>query len=141
MGWVWGRMSVSFFTLGTGPSKPARQTFEQMSGPPTPRSLKETPLFDNPPTHPYSCDSEDAMPVVKNVSYQTIQTHHTDEAASLAFYLNEHGVCAQQVGDTVELPVPDVNTFTKIELLKQTWALFWEFSDSGLFGLPLYIKG
>ena len=78
---------------------------------------------------------------VKNISYQTIQTDHADEAASLAYYLNEHGVCAQHVGDTVELPVPDVETFGRVELLKTTWALFWENSDSGLFGLPMYVKG
>ena len=80
------------------------------------------------------------MAPVKNISYQTIQTDHADEAASLAYYLNEHGVCAQQVADTVELAVPDVDTFSKVELLKQTWLMFWESSDSGLFGLPLYVK-
>jgi hypothetical protein len=81
------------------------------------------------------------MATVKNISYQTIQTDHADEAASLAFYLNEHGVCAQQADDTVELPIPDVDTFQKVELLKQSWLLFWDNSDSGLFGLPMYIKG
>lgn len=80
------------------------------------------------------------MLTVKNVSYHTIQTDHVDEAASLAFYLNEHGVCAQQVGDAVELAVPDVDVFNRVELLKQTWALFWENSDSGLFGLPMFTK-
>jgi len=77
---------------------------------------------------------------VKNVSYHTIQTDHVDEAASLAFYLNEHGVCAQQVEDAVELAVPDVDVFNRVELLKQTWALFWENSDSGLFGLQMFTK-
>jgi len=81
------------------------------------------------------------MATVKNISYQTIQTDHADEAASLAFYLNEHGVCAQQADDTVELPIPDVDTFQKVELLKASWLLFWDNSDSGLFGLPMYIKG
>lgn len=81
------------------------------------------------------------LPTVKNVSYHTIQTDHFDEAASLAFYLNEHGVCAQQVNDTVELPVPDRETFDRVEALKQTWALFWDNSDSGLFGLAMYVKG
>lgn len=81
------------------------------------------------------------MPIVKNVSYHTIQTDHVDEAASLALYFNEHGVCAQHVNDTVELPVPNAETFERVELLKQTWALFWENSDSGLFGLPMYTKG
>ena len=83
------------------------------------------------------------MANIKNISYHTIQTDHVDEAASLAFYLNEHGVCAQQVDDTVELPVPDVATFETVELLKKSWALFWETSDSGLFGiaaLPMFTK-
>lgn len=80
------------------------------------------------------------MLTVKNVSYHTIQTDHVDEAASLAFYLNEHGVCAQQVEDAVELAVPDVDVFNRVELLKQTWVLFWENSDSGLFGLPMFTK-
>ena len=80
------------------------------------------------------------MATVKNISYHTIQTDHVDEAASLAFYLNEHGVCAQHTGDVVELPIPDVDTFTRVETLKATWALFWDNSDSGLFGLPMYTK-
>jgi hypothetical protein len=80
------------------------------------------------------------MATVKNITYHAIQTDHVDEAASLAFYLNEHGVCAQQVDDTVELPIPDADTFARVESLKATWALFWENSDSGLFGLPMYVK-
>lgn len=96
---------------------------------------------DDTPAHLCPDNTEDAVLNVKNISYHTIQTHHLDEAASLAYYLNEHGVCAAQVNDTVELPVPDVETFARVEMLKTTWALFWETSDSGLFGLPLYIKG
>ena len=79
------------------------------------------------------------MAITKNISYHAIQTDHVDEAASLAFYLNEHGICAQQVDDAVELPVPDVETFETVELLKKSWALFWETSDSGLFGLPMMV--
>lgn len=81
------------------------------------------------------------MAAIKNISYHTIQTDHVDEAASLAHYLNEHGVCAQHSGDAVELAVPDADTFHLVEMLKKTWALFWENSDSGLFGLPMYVKG
>lgn len=80
------------------------------------------------------------MGFVKNISYTTIQTDHLDEAESLAYYLNEHGIYANAKGDGVEVPVPDRETFDKIEMLKQTWELFWENSDSGLFGLPLYVK-
>lgn len=80
------------------------------------------------------------MAILKNISYHTIQTDHVDEADSLAFYLNEHGVCAAAHADAVECPVPDRETFDKIEVLKSTWGMFWETSDSGLFGLPCYIK-
>ncbi|AGV99574.1 hypothetical protein SEA_LIFESAVOR_93 [Mycobacterium phage LifeSavor] len=80
------------------------------------------------------------MPIIRNISYHTIQTHHADEAESLAFYLNEHGVCAQAKGDAIDVPVPDRETFDKVEKLKETWEMFWETSDSGLFGLPLYVK-
>ncbi len=80
------------------------------------------------------------MAITRNISYHTIQTDHLDEAASLSFYLNEHGVCAQQVDDTVELAVPDAATFEAVELLKKSWLMFWETSDSGLFGLPMYMK-
>lgn len=86
------------------------------------------------------CKERTPTVAIKNISYHAIQTDHVDEAASLAIYLNEHGICAQQVDDTVELPVPDVETFARVESLKQTWLLFWENSDSGLFGLPLHIK-
>lgn len=80
------------------------------------------------------------MGIIRNINYHTIQTDHVDEAESLAFYLNEHGMCAQAQDDGVELPVPDMRTFEQVEMLKATWALFWETSDSGLFGLPMYTK-
>lgn len=80
------------------------------------------------------------MVIVKNINYHTIQTDHTDEAESLAFYLMEHGVDAHAQHDAVEVPVPDRDTYDQIELLKQTWRLFWDTSDSGLFGLPMYVK-
>lgn len=80
------------------------------------------------------------MTTVKNISYHTIQTDGADEAASLAYYLSEHGVAAQPEGDAVELALPDVETFTRVEMLKQTWTFFWENSDTGLFGLPVYVK-
>lgn len=80
------------------------------------------------------------MGIVRNISYHTIQTDHVDEAHSLAFYLNEHGVCAQAQGDGVELPVVDRDVYDQVETLKTTWRMFWDTSDSGLFGLPLYVK-
>lgn len=80
------------------------------------------------------------MAIVKNISYHTIQTDHSDQAESLAYYLNEHGVCANATADTIDVPVPDTATFDKVEALKTTWSWFWDTSDSGLFGLPLYVK-
>lgn len=83
------------------------------------------------------------MTDVRNISYHVIQTDHADQAASLALYLTEHGVPASQVNDqadSVELAVPDVETFSRVELLKTTWAIFWENTDTGLFGLPIYVK-
>lgn len=80
------------------------------------------------------------MGIVKNISYHTIQTDHVDEAESLAFYLMEHGLDACPQGDAIEVPVPNRETFDRIETLKTTWAMFWETSDSGLFGLPMYVK-
>lgn len=80
------------------------------------------------------------MGIVKNISYHTIQTDHVDEAESLAFYLMEHGLDACPQGDAIEVPVPDRGTFDRVEQLKASWQWFWETSDSGLFGLPMYVK-
>lgn len=80
------------------------------------------------------------MAIIKNILYHTIQTDHVDEAKSLAYYLNEHGVFANARGDGVELAVPDRDTYDQIATLKSTWQMFWENSDSGLFGLPVYTK-
>ena len=83
------------------------------------------------------------MAIVKNISYHVIQTDHRDEAESLAFYLNEHGLVAwvkEGENSAVEMPQMDEAVFRQVEMLKQTWQLFWETSDSGLFGLPMYVK-
>lgn len=83
------------------------------------------------------------MAIVKNISYHIIQTDHADEAESLAFYLNEHGLPAWvKEGETsaVEMPEQSREVYDQVEMLKQTWQLFYEYSDSGLFGLPMYVK-
>jgi len=83
------------------------------------------------------------MGIVKNVTYHTIHTDHRDEAASLAFYLNEHGVVAwvsEYNPEAVETPQMDREIFDRVEALKASWVWFWETSDSGLFGLPMYVK-
>lgn len=75
------------------------------------------------------------------ISYLAIAVDNADEAASLAHYLNEHGVCAfQQAANEVNCPLENAETVVTIEHLKHTWRLFWEHSDSGLFGLAVYTK-
>lgn len=76
-----------------------------------------------------------------DVSYQKILLDSHDEADSLAGYLNEHGVFAV-VQDTNEVSVVSENADTDqlIRTLRTTWRRFWDNSDSGLFGLPMFIK-
>jgi len=75
------------------------------------------------------------------ISYLAIAVDNADEANSLAHYLNEHGVCAfQQAVNEVNCPLESTEAVAHIELLKQTWRLFWEHSDSSLFGLAVYTK-
>ena len=81
------------------------------------------------------------MKNVTNVSYLVIPTDGEDQAASLAYYLNEHGVCAFiQTDHEVSCPLEGTDGYATVEMLKQTWRMFWEYSDSGLFGLPMYVK-
>jgi len=75
------------------------------------------------------------------ISYLAIAVDNADEAASLSHYLNEHGVCAfEQNVNEVNCPLESAETVAIIEQLKQTWRMFWEYSDSGLFGLAVYMK-
>lgn len=81
------------------------------------------------------------MENIINVSYMVIPTDGEDQAASLAYYLNEHGVCAfVQKDHEVSCPLENLEAYSQVELLKKTWRMFWECSDSGLFGLPMYLK-
>lgn len=81
------------------------------------------------------------MENITNVSYLVIPTDGEDQAASMAYYLNEHGVCAFVQKDfEVSCPLENLEAYSQVELLKKTWRMFWEYSDSGLFGLPMYVK-
>ena len=72
------------------------------------------------------------------VLYLTLVTDNSDEAMSLAEYLNQHGIFAQQSEpNEITCPIDDPATAATIHSLRQTWRLFWEHSDSGLFGLPV----
>lgn len=76
-----------------------------------------------------------------DVDYHTLMTASRDEAESLAGYLNEHGVFAFTQEDHAVLAASqDLDTDELIRTLKRTWRHFWDNSDSGLFGLPMFVK-
>lgn len=81
------------------------------------------------------------MPQI-DVEYKTIMTASIDEAESLAGYLNEHGVFAvvNSADHSVSATTTDSDTDALIRTLKGTWRAFWDNSDSGLFGLPMFVK-
>lgn len=72
------------------------------------------------------------------VLYITLVTDNSDEAMSLSEYLNQHGFFAQQSEpNEITCPIDDPAACATIYDLRRTWKLFWEHSDSGLFGLPV----
>lgn len=77
-----------------------------------------------------------------DVEYKTIMTASHDEATSLAGYLNEHGIFAtvNTTDHSVSALTDDTDTDAAIRTLKTTWRRFWNSSDSGLFGLPMFVK-
>lgn len=84
-----------------------------------------------------------------DVFYFVQPVDSSDQAMSLASYLNEHGVLAHQADNAdhaVEIPVEcsasdEVATRSAdIHSLIKTWRLYWEHSDAGLWGLPVYSK-
>ena len=74
------------------------------------------------------------------VKYLTLPTDGDDEAISLSDYLNQHGVFAVAEKNEVICPLENPNCYPTVERLCATWPSFWEHSDSGLFGLPMYVK-
>lgn len=76
-----------------------------------------------------------------DVFYITLPVNHRDEAVSLAEYLNQHGVCAHIDGvDAVIAALTNPDDAAVVVNLKTSWLRYWEHSDSGLFGLPMYTK-
>lgn len=73
------------------------------------------------------------------VSYLAVVTESTDEAQSLASYLNDHGVVAfHQEGNEISCPVErGLETMAKIETLRGTWGWFREHSETGVLGLTM----
>jgi len=77
-----------------------------------------------------------------DIDYMTLGVSHPDEVESLASYLNEHGIFAIASIDenSVRAASGDSETDAVVRTLKTTWRRFWDNSDSGLLGLPMFIK-
>ena len=85
----------------------------------------------------------------QNVFYMSLPTQSVDETESLVNYLNQHGVFAYKADNddhAVETPIEcprkeDVaERSATVHTLVTTWRMFWEYGDSGLWGLPVYTK-
>jgi hypothetical protein len=78
---------------------------------------------------------------IVDVFYMTLPVNNADQAVSLTEYLNQHGFSAVREGvDAVTCPIDDETKVPVINSLRKGWEMFWEHSDSGLFGLPVYYK-
>lgn len=99
-----------------------------------------------------SCKHQDAKgpAVIGNgirIHHHTETVESADQAISLTEYLNQHGLLAfQEANDAVMIPVEcqgedDAAAAERtIHMLVSTWGMFWQHSDRGLFGLPIYTK-
>lgn len=81
------------------------------------------------------------------IHYHTEPVDSADQAVSLAEYLTQHGRLAYKSGDDevivpLECQTEDIaaEATRTIHMLRSTWEMFWEHSDRGLFGLPIYLK-
>jgi hypothetical protein len=75
------------------------------------------------------------------IFYLTLPVDNADQALSLSEYLNQHGVMASPEGvDAVTCPMDDPTRTSLVHQLRKNWEMYWEYSDSGLFGLPVMIK-
>lgn len=76
-----------------------------------------------------------------NIFYMTLPTENADQAVSLTEYLNQHGIAAAREGtEMVTCPMEDPCMAAVVYQLRRSWERFWDYSDSGLFGLPVYLK-
>lgn len=73
----------------------------------------------------------------------------SDQAESLAAYLNQHGLLAypSEGGDhAVEVPIQAPNRdavadqTATVHMVISSWKLYWDASDGVLFNLPIYTK-
>lgn len=67
-------------------------------------------------------------------------TDHADEALSLSEYFNQHGIFAVVEDRKVFIPVEREEILGACSRLYQGWCDFWNYSDKGLWGLPIYEK-
>jgi hypothetical protein len=81
------------------------------------------------------------------IHHHTETVDNADQAVSLAEYFNQHGMLAfQEADDAVMVAIEaadEEQAATQerlVHILRTTWGLFWEHSDKGLFGLPIYVK-
>lgn len=81
------------------------------------------------------------------IHHHTETVESSDQAISLSEYLNQHGFLAfKEADDAVMVSMECHNEDMAAEkeravwMLVTTWRLFWEHSDCGLFGLPIYSK-
>jgi hypothetical protein len=85
-------------------------------------------------------DSEKAVNTT-SVYYLTLPVESSDQATSLANYLNAHGVEAVSEGvDGVTCPITEVELAVDIHGLCESWRRFWKHSDAEVFGLSVYVK-
>lgn len=76
-----------------------------------------------------------------SVFYMTLPTDSADQAVSLTEYLNQHGIAAAREGtEMVTCPMDNPSLAADVYNIHRSWKRFWEYSDSGLFGLPVYHK-
>lgn len=82
-----------------------------------------------------------------DVHYYTQPVDNADQAVSLAEYLNQHGWLAyKETDDSVIVPLEcprkedAADKSATVHTLVGTWRMFWEHSDRGLFGLPIYSR-
>ena len=70
------------------------------------------------------------------------EVDHRDEAFSLSEYFNQHGHFAIVEAEErrVVLPVDKPESVEAVGRLYLGWCDFWEHSDRGLWGLPIYNK-
>jgi hypothetical protein len=72
--------------------------------------------------------------------YLVVALPDQNQATSLATYLTGHGLTAIAELNEVTIPMDDPTKAAVVQQLRKSWALYWEHSDSEIFGLPVFQK-